>query len=56
MFLQLYSVDQKSLALEKELSDFLDSLQENLSWPDTVITTKNSVKDTLGNEYWLYKK
>lgn len=44
MFLQLYSVDQKSLASEKELSDFLDSLQKNLSWPDTVITTKNSVK------------
>lgn len=41
VFLQLYSVDQKSLASEKELSDFLDSLQENLSWPDTVITTKN---------------
>lgn len=44
VFSQLYSVDQKSLASEKELSDFLDSLQENLSWPDTVITTKNSVK------------
>lgn len=44
MFLQLYSVDQKSLASEKELSDFLDSLQENLPWPDTVITTKDSAK------------
>lgn len=37
-------MDQKSLALEKELSAFLDSLQENLAWPGTVITTKDSVK------------
>lgn len=44
VFLQLYSMDQKSLASEKELSDFLDSLQENLPWPGTVITTKDSVK------------